>query len=109
MKKELIKCSKIIVDCVHNDPVDIKAGGPAYLGFDFFVKSEDVQEMVNFITLTLQEYKVPLVNIGIDPIPLCLTPDEVWTKERITECIKKETSYLIHEASREYSYTKSRI
>lgn len=82
MGKELIKYSKIMVDCVHNDPVDIKAGGPAYLGFDFFVKSEEVQEMINFITVTLQEYKIPLVNIGIDPIPLCLTLDEFWTKEK---------------------------
>jgi len=109
MEKELIKCSQIKVDCVHNDPVDIKAGGPAYLGFDLFIKSEEAQEMVNFITITLQEYKIPFVNIEIDPISLCLTPDRVWTKEKIKKCIKKEASYLIHEASRGYSYTKSRI
>ena len=35
---EKIKCRKISVDSVYNDPVDIRCGGPEYLGFDFFVK-----------------------------------------------------------------------
>ena len=38
MEKKLIKCSRIGVDCVANDPVDIRCGGPEYLGFDFNVK-----------------------------------------------------------------------
>ena len=109
MRKELIQCLKIMVNCTHNDPVDIKAGGPENLGFDFFVKSDDVQEMITFITLTLQEYKIPLVNIGIGQETVSLSPNEVWTKEKITECIKNDASYLIHEASRGYSYKKSRF
>ena len=35
MKKELVKCSRIGVNCVINDPVDVRCGGPQYLGFDF--------------------------------------------------------------------------
>ena len=31
-----VKCSKISVDCIHNDPVDIKAGEAEILGYDFF-------------------------------------------------------------------------
>ena len=33
---------KIVVDCERNDPVDIRCGGPDYLGFDFYVKDEEV-------------------------------------------------------------------
>ena len=50
MEKELVKCTEIGVDCVENDPVDIRCGGPEYLGFDFFV-------------LTLSELRVPAINI----------------------------------------------
>ena len=44
-----ITCNKIAVDCVHNDPVDIRCGGPLYLGFDFFVKKEETDEMIEYI------------------------------------------------------------
>lgn len=37
--------SKICVDCVKNDPVDISCGGPDYLGFDFYVQKDKVKEM----------------------------------------------------------------
>ena len=33
--EKIINCTRIAVDCVANDPVDIKCGGPEYLGFDF--------------------------------------------------------------------------
>ena len=42
---EKIKCKKISVDSVYNDPVDIRCGGPEYLGFDFYVKEEEVKDL----------------------------------------------------------------
>lgn len=41
MKNILIRCSKISVDCVSNDPVDIRCGGPEFLGFDFLCKRRE--------------------------------------------------------------------
>ena len=43
MSEDLIKCTKICVNCVPNDPVDIRCGGPNYLGFDFFVREEETE------------------------------------------------------------------
>ena len=53
MKNILIRCSKISVDCVSNDPVDIRCGGPEFLGFDFYVREENTKEMTKFIIMTL--------------------------------------------------------
>lgn len=36
--KNLVRCSQISVDCMANDPMDIRLGGPEYLGFDFLLK-----------------------------------------------------------------------
>ena len=96
-----IRCTKISVDCVYNDPVDIRCGGPEYLGFDFFVKEEDVQMMKEFITITLNSLEIPLISIYESGF-VNLSPNKVWTKERIFECIKKDESYLKYEASRNY-------
>ena len=57
---EKVECTTINVDCCHNDPVDIKCGGPYYLGFDFFVRRHEEQEMVKFIIATIEELHVPL-------------------------------------------------
>lgn len=100
---EKIKCRKISVDSVYNDPVDIRCGGPEYLGFDFFVKEEEVKEMTTFIAESLNKYGVPLKDMYIVGSTCLLSEDKVWTKERIDECIKKDASYLISESNRGYS------
>lgn len=97
----LIKCSQIGVNCVANDPVDIRCGGPAYLGFDFNVRVEQTQEMLKFITVTLESFEVPLVNIYVSGT-INLSEKDVWTKERIVEEIKNEAEDLKGEAERNY-------
>lgn len=98
---KLIRCSQISVDCVANDPVDIRCGGPEYLGFDFNVREEQTEEMKKFITLTLESLEVPLTYMYV-----CgkkeLSEKDVWTKERIVEEIKKDATYLQNEAKRNY-------
>lgn len=100
---EKIKCKKISVDSVYNDPVDIRCGGPEYLGFDFFVKENEIKEMSNFIIDTLNKYGVPLNGMYVVGDVCLLSEDKIWTKERIDECIKREASYLISEGNRCYS------
>lgn len=97
----LISCSKICVDCVPNDPVDIRCGGPDYLGFDFFVKEELTEEIKKFISITLETLDVPLTRMYISE-KIKLIEKDIWTKERIVETIKKEASYLQSEARRNY-------
>lgn len=99
MNNYLIRCSRISVDCVHNDPVDIRCGGPTYLGFDFNVREEQVEEMKMFIELTLNEFSVPLVDLYVSGIA-DVNEKNVWTKERIVKAISDDAKYLQHEAAR---------
>lgn len=101
MKETLVKCNQISVDCVKNDPVDVRAGGPDYLGFDFYVAEEKTEEMKKFITETLKKYNIPLSCMW-SLKSLDKSSENVWTKERIEECIKKDANYLIKEAKRNY-------
>lgn len=100
--EKIIHCSRIAVDCVENDPVDIRSGGPEYLGFDFNVSKEKTEEMKKFIAEALNSFEVPVTAIysygEID-----LSEERIWTKERIVEAISKDASYLKNENNRHYS------
>ena len=97
----LIRCSQINVDCVVNDPVDVRCGGPAYLGFDFNVKEEQTEEMKKFIALTLEKFEVPLENMYVSG-SIDLNEKDVWTKERILQAVGADAEFLKSEASRDY-------
>lgn len=93
-----VKCSKLGVDCVKNDPVDIRCGGPNYLGFDFCVRSEEKEEMINYIKATLDTLKVPFVNITYEGLVL-VDESQVFDKDKIFASISKDASYLINESN----------
>lgn len=76
---------QITVDCERNDPVDIKCGGPEYLGFDFFVNDADVDEIIEFIKSELNKNELPLISIESYDCP----DTSAWTKENISACIKE--------------------
>lgn len=97
----LIRCSQISVDCVANDPVDIRCGGPYYLGFDFNVREEQTEEMKKFITVTLKSLEVPLINLYVSGT-IDLNEKDVWSKERIVKAVKDDAEYLQSEAERDY-------
>ena len=99
MNKDLIRCAVISVDCVQNDPVDIRCGGPLYLGFDFYVYKDEKEEMQNLIVSTLEEYHVPIIKINSAneiEIPL----KKLWNKERIIMEIEKDATYLCEQNNR---------
>ena len=100
----LIRCSQISVDCVSNDPVDIRCGGPEYLGFDFNVKEEQTEEMKKFIAVTLKTLEVPLANLYVSGT-IDLSEKDVWTKERIVKAVKDDAEYLKEEAERNYGFS----
>ncbi len=94
MKTKTIEvCDGIFIDvtCAHNDPVDIRCGGPATIGYEFIISpDEDVEDMTNFIKSCLKKYRRPL--IGIDTSTRKDFPVEhLWTKERIEKCIKENS------------------
>jgi hypothetical protein len=92
MKTKTIKvCDAIHVDvsCEENDSTDIKCGGPAMLGYDFFVSpDENCNELCTFIKKCLKTYGRPLINIIInahEDFPI----KKLWTRKMIEKCIKE--------------------
>lgn len=107
METKKVICSKISVDCIKNDPVDVRAGGPDILGFDFFVETGEVNNAVSLIKKTIAEYQLPLMGIDIlDQGKLLLGPEEVWTSSRIINAIAAESEYIISEANHQKIYQK---
>lgn len=106
-KKNLIKCSQISVNCLANDPVDIRCGGPDYLGFDFYVEDSKAKEFENFVVLTLECFEIPLENITTSGT-FYLKEENVWTKEKIIKAVIKDADYLQSEARRNYFSTFTR-
>ncbi len=97
----LYKCAHLVVECAKNDPVDVRAGGPAWLGYDFFVNDNDTEMMIEFIDAALASLEIPNQSIYISEF-VDLPASKLWTKERILDEIQKEAEYLKHEASRNY-------
>ena len=75
---------KVVVNCKKNDEVDIRDGGPEYLGFDFYVGDYPDDEIESFIKKALKRYGRNWISIEItnERIP------KLWTSEEIEECIK---------------------
>ena len=103
----LVKCKKISVDCIKNDPVDKRAGGADILGYDFFVDEKEAGTLVEVIRETIGELKLPLMGINIleDKI-YSLQEERVWRKERIIECIIAESDVIKREAEHQAFYKK---
>lgn len=97
----LYKCAHLVVECAKNDPVDVRAGGPAWLGFDFFVNDNETEKMIEYIDAALASLEIPNQAIYISEF-VNLPANKLWTKERILAEIQKEAEYLKHEASRNY-------
>ncbi|MBO5120613.1 MAG: hypothetical protein J6C28_02865 [Bacilli bacterium] len=103
----LVKCKKIAVDCIKNDPVDKRAGGADILGYDFFVDEKETEMLVGVIKNTIEELKLPLMGINVlEDEVYSLTEDKVWRKERIIECIIAESEVIKAEAEHQAFYRK---
>ena len=92
-------CTIVSVDCAHNDPVDIRCGGPEYLGFDFGVKTENVDEMIKFIQLTLEQFNVPCISITKATVGT-LPANRVWNKHMIVAEILKDKEKIVFASKR---------
>lgn len=91
--EKLFNCTHFSVDCVENDPVDARCGGPGFLGFDFYVLTEQIDEMETFTREALKEFEVPLIGFRILE-KIDLPEEKVWTKEKIVAEIQNDAQYL---------------
>lgn len=83
------KVFHICVNCVENDRVDIRCGGPHWLGFDFYVSKRYIKTYLEHIKECLQKYRIPLRSMH--HIETEVHADhKLWTKERIAKAIAEE-------------------
>ena len=101
-----VKCLKVSVDCIKNDPVDVRCGGADILGYDFFVDANEQQELVGVIRKTIEELRLPLMGINVLDEEYSLSEQDVWRKDRIVECIIKESAVIVAEAEHQNAYKK---
>ena len=94
----------ISVDVCDNDPVDVKAGGPEYLGFDFYVNPSQSEKITKLIETTMKSLNIPIMNIRVLG-EKTIDDKNLWTEDRIIEEIIHESSYLKQEVTRNYSKT----
>ncbi len=87
-KVSAYKAVHLSVDCKHNDRVDIKCGGPAFLGFDFYVDPADVVKLTAHIKKELKANGTPLISICKEGERLV---KGLWTRLMITAEIAKTT------------------
>ena len=92
MKTRTIEvCDAIFIDilCETNDPVDVRCGGPAVLGYEFYVSpDEDIEEIKKFLEGCIKKYHRPFMDIGtavVKNFPV----KHLWTKRKMENCIKK--------------------
>ena len=102
MDYDIVFCLKLSVDCVANDPIEIKNGGPDMIGFDFFVEENAYNDMLNYVVSVLDEFDVPFKTI-YSCGKYRLSQDEVWNKDMIRNCIVNEADMIKNEYKKEYT------
>ena len=77
------------VICKQNDLTDIRCGGPATLGYDFYVNpDENLTELRAFLKDCLKKYNRPLMDISFgvyEDYPV----KNLWTREEMEKNIKE--------------------
>lgn len=89
--KTITVCDAIYIDvaCDRNDPVDIRCGGPAILGYSFFVSpDEDIDAVVKQIQGFIKKYRRPFIGINTS-VRKNFDVDKLWTIDSIEKCIKE--------------------
>lgn len=86
-----IRTLKISVDCKKNDKEDVKCGGPLYLGFDFYVLEDKVDEMLSYVKQTFEDLGLYYERIYANKDAIYLRT-KAWDKESIYNCIVSEAN-----------------
>ena len=97
---KLLRCKRISVDCVKNtNKEEIENGAPEVYGFDFDVRQEDYDEMVNYVKCSLEELKVPYMNVKFGGL-LMVDEKFIFTKKQVFDAISRSSNFLIEESKR---------
>jgi hypothetical protein len=88
--RTLVLGRAITIDTVENDPVDIRCGGPRYLGFDFVVDAEEnVKDLEKFLKGCFNKFGMSFQRIYISNDTIEVPKAQIWNHDLIESCIKK--------------------
>lgn len=89
--KQITVCDAIYIDvtCERNDWTDIKCGGPATLGYEFYVSpDEDIDYIEGEIKKYIKKYRRPFMGIS-HSVHKNFNIKYLWTLEKIEKCIRE--------------------
>ena len=90
MKTQTIEvCDAIFIDVSSelNDSADVRCGGPAVTGYEFYVSpDENEDELRKFITATMKKLNRPFMGVSFS-IKKNYPVEHLWTMERMEKCI----------------------
>lgn len=89
--RTLYKARHLSIDCKPNDVEDIQGGGPAMLGFDFYIDcDEKPAEVKEFIEGVIRRVGLPCENIEVSRPTYELPKSKIWSLQRIEKCIERQ-------------------
>jgi len=84
----LIKVSKLVVNCRRNDPEAIRVGGSPILGFDFYVPEIAASSLVQFVKTWLHKCRLPIMSVTVETGDMYLAIPDLWTRKKIEDAIR---------------------
>jgi len=86
--RELVVARSVSIDTIPNDPVDVRCGGPYYLGFDFKVDAdEDVSNLREYLTSVFADCHKPYERISITTTTVDVPKEHIWSREKMRQYI----------------------
>jgi len=92
METKTIKvCDAIFIDisCEYNDSVDVRAGGSAVLGYEFYVSPDEKEgDLRKFVDETMNHFNRKYMGVTFS-IKKDFPVKHLWTRERMAKCIEE--------------------
>lgn len=77
------------IDVTPNDSVDIRCGGPQYLGYDFVVDADlNPQDLKKEIERIFYDLHRSYMRMSISSSTVNVPKNQIWSLEQIFDCIK---------------------
>ena len=87
VKRTLVIARPIKINCKANDAVDMRCGGPPFLGLDFYVDIDD-ESIKAWLKKALKKHGHPVMSITLgDEIEIA--PKNLWSRQKIEGCLKE--------------------
>ena len=90
-KHDLVDCAVIKVDVIKNNPLYEQNNNSFAYGYSYSVRIKDIEKATKFIKACYDEYGIPYSRIYLSGFKL-LNESSIWTKERIVNSIRSETT-----------------